>query len=234
MSAYRSEATPALGALIADHRPRSFGRIAISIFFLLVAIVIDLASLASPPHGVNQWLILILWGILAPAIALLSLFGRKPEHVRIHEHALVVGARIVPWDELVELRTHRYLAGRRTLKPVLDRHYLRTRDGQSLEVRCGLVDLDGLLEQMRARTLERMLSEARERLAAGETVAFGKLSLDGTSIRTADTTLPRASIESISFEGPGQTLTIKGKGSAWLEAPLEDVGNPHVLLALLR
>lgn len=233
MSAYRAAEAPALGPLIADYRPRSLPRILVAILFILIGAFTLLGAVASPPHGVRHWLIVLVWGGLFPAAGLLALFGRKPDRVRIHELAVVIGDRVVPWDDVVAIRTHRYLSTRgRPIRPVLDRHYFSTRDGQLFEARCSMVDLDGLLAQLRARTLEPLVAAARLRLDAGETLTFGELTLTPDAVGSSGVSIPRASVESATFEGLDQNVTIKGKGSAWLEAPLKDVPNAHVLLAL--
>ncbi|MBI2388189.1 MAG: hypothetical protein HYV09_01120 [Deltaproteobacteria bacterium] len=237
--AYRTPEPKELGPLLGDFRPRNAGRIVASILLLLIGAMVDLGAIVSGQMSWNGWIVVAVWGVVFPAVGLLMLFGRKPDRVRVHELALVSGEGrgevTTSWTDVVELRTRRHLGGRRQhLSAVLDRHFVRTRDGGVHELRCALVDLEALLELLRARTIEPLLTDARERIDRGETVSFGALSLDADGVRTADGALGWPSIEEVAFEGPAQSVAIKGRAGKWLEAPLDEVPNAHVLRALSR
>lgn len=237
---YRTPERQEPGPLLADFRPRNAGRIVAAIALLLIGLMVDLGAIASGGVSGTGWMVVLVWGVAFPAVGLLMLFGRKPDRVRVHEHALVTGEGrgevVTSWSDVVELRTRRHLGGRRqNVRAVLDRHFLRTRDGASREVRCALVDLEALLRLLRARTIEPLLTGAREQLARlepGEKLAFGALSLDDAGVRSADGALDWSSIEDVAFDGPAQSVVIKGRDGKWLESPLDDVPNAHVLHAL--
>lgn len=233
MSAYRSAEPTTLGPLIAEHQPTGVGRILVPIVVVVIGLLIDLAAFGSPPRTFNHWAIVLVFGVLAPVFGLLTLFGRQPDTVRVHELGIVTGSWVLPWTEIAELKVRRYVGGRRTTTNVLDRYWLRTRGGETVELRCGNVDLDALLATMRKGTLEPLLAEARSTLESGGKLTFGKLTWDGATLASPDSSIARASIDSATFEGLDHAVVVKGRGSAWIELPLEDVPNAHVLLALL-
>lgn len=231
MSSYREPAPDALGPVLDEARPSRGPLIALSVLFLFIALIIDVSALASPPTSVDRWMTIVVFGIAAPAFALLALFGRRADAVRVHEQGMVVGARAVRWDEIVEVRTKRYPGTTRsTRRPasVLDHYTIRTRGGETLDLRFAFPNNDAILDHIHERTREPL------RRAASLPATFGPITADERGVRSELASLSWSEITGASLEGPLRSVVIRGTGAGWLEYPLAEVPNAHVLLALVK
>ena len=229
MSAYRGAAEPDLGALIEDARPNRGPLNALLVLFLFVALIIDVSALATPPTSIERWMTIILFGVAAPGLVLLARFGRQPDSIRIHELGFFAGGRAVRWDDVVELRTQRYVAGRRgQLRSTLDRLTVRTRAGETFELRFAFGNNDAVLAQLHERTRQHLLA------ATTLPATFGGVTVDESGVRTEFASLRWPEIESATFDGPASQVVIRGTGSGFIEFPLHEVPNAHVLVAIVK
>jgi len=229
VTAYRGAEGPELGPLIEDVRPNRGPVTALLVLFLFIGLIIDLSAIATPPASFDRWLVVVLFGVLAPVLALLARFGRQPDPLRIHELGFVSGAHAVRWDDVVELTTKRYVAGDRTVqRSTLDVHTLRTRDGRTIELRFAFPNNDAVLQHFHARTREHLLSSTT--LPA----KFGVISVDESGVRTEFASLGWSQISRAALDGPASQVIVRGPGSAWIEAPLHEVPNAHVMCALVN
>jgi hypothetical protein len=229
MSAYRGAIAPELGPLIEEARPSRWPLTALTALFVFVAVIIDASALASPPNNIERWMTVILFGIAVPALVLFARFGRQPDSIRIHQLGFVARNHAVRWDELVELRTKRFIGGRNgTYRSVLDRHRLRLRNGEQLDLRFAFANNDAVLDHMRERTREPLLRETT--LPA----KFGAITVDEQGVRTEFASLNWSQIDRAGFDGPLANVVVRGPGSAWIELPLDEVPNAHVLCAIVN
>src|SRR5688500_15491372 len=114
MTAYRGDAGPELGAVVDERRPNRGPLTAFLVLSLFLALIIDASALSSRPTTADRWLVVILFCIAMPGLALFARFGRQPDSLRIHQHGFVAGKHAIRWDDVTEVRTHRYVSGRRT------------------------------------------------------------------------------------------------------------------------
>ena len=230
MSAYRAPDPTSLGALIEDDPPSKVQRYALWAPIVL-GVIIDLNALISRPHG-EGWFVVALGGILFPGFAVLGLLTSKAHRVRIYDDGLVVGegarARASRWDEIGEIYLRPTTSRRNTLA---QHHFLRLRlaDGTSFEFLGELAMRDHIHRHTRARLLE----AAEQQLTAGE-VRFGEVVVDQTGVRTPATSLAWSSIARASVDGQTQSVVIRGPGAAWIETPIRELPNTHVLMELVN
>jgi hypothetical protein len=229
VSAYRGAEGPELGPLVEDVRPNRGPLTALLVLFLFIALIIDVSAIASRPTSFERWLTVLVFGIVVPVLVLIARFGRQPDPIRIHQQGFASGAHAVRWDDVLELRTKRHVAGRRTqLRSSLDINTLRTKSGQTIELRFGFTDNDSVLRQLQERTREHLLA------ATTLPATFGVIIVDDAGVRTDVTTLGWPQVTRAALEGPDSRVVIRGPGSAWIEAPLHEVPNAHVLVALVN
>jgi hypothetical protein len=229
MSAYRGPSQPELGALVEDARPNRGPLIALSVLFLFIALIIDVSAFATPPTTTERWLTIVLFGVLAPVLALVALFGRKPDALRVHELGFVSGTHAVRFDDVVEMRTQRYVAGnRRQMRSTLDRYTFKTKSGETFELRLAFPNNDAVLGLLQERMRPHLIA------STSLPAKFGPVTVDDAGVRTEFASLKWSEIERASFDGPASQVVIRGPGSAWIELPLHEVPNAHVLTALVN
>lgn len=227
MSAYRATGENELGPLIVEAHPRRTR----ALFWALLAIglLADLGALLSRPKGVDGWMTVLFLGVAFPVVALLGLFGRQADSVRLHELGFVARGRAVRWDDVIELRTERSIAGRNgRYRAVLDRYTVRLKNGETLDLRFAFANNDAILDHIRDRTREHLLR------GAAPPMTFGPVTLDDTGVRTEFTSLSWSQIARAGFDGAAHNVVIRGPGSAWIEVPLQEVPNAHVLCAMVN
>jgi hypothetical protein len=229
MSGYRAAAGDELGPLVEEVRPPRVAIRVILVCLLAIGLLADLGALLSPPKGVDGWLTLILIGVAFPVAALVGLFGRQADAVRLHEHGFVARGRAVRWDDVVELRTKRFVAGRNgRYRSTLDRYTIHLKNGETLDLRFAFANNDAVLEHIRERTREHLLR------AAMLPITFGAITVDDAGVRTEFTNLTWSQIARAGFDGAMHNVVIRGPGSAWIEVPLHEVPNAHVLCAMVN
>ncbi len=230
MSAYREPTAPPLGPLIEDVRKPAAQRYVLWIP-IVIGVVIDLSALVSRPHG-EGWLIVALMGILAPSLAILGLLTSRAYRVRIHEDGLVVGdgarARSARWEDIRETLMRPTVSRRNQLAAL---HFFRLvlADGSSLE----FLGAIALRDYIHTRTRTRLMESAKKQLVEGE-VRFGEVVVDASGVRRAETRLGWASIARATSDGQTHSIVIRGPGSSWIEAPIAEVPNTHVLIDLVN
>lgn len=229
VTAYRQSEGVELGPLVVDARPNRGPATALMVLFLFIGLIIDVSALASPPTSFERWLVVIIFGVVFPALGLLGRFGRQPDAVRIHEQGFVSGPHAVRWEDIVEIVTKRHVAGNRTQKrSSLDVHTIKTKDGRTLDLRFGFVDNDAVLRQLHERTREHLLRATK--LPA----KFGAVNVDDTGVRTEFASLGWSQISRAALDGPASQVIVRGPGSAFIELPLHEVPNAHVMCALVN
>jgi hypothetical protein len=228
VSAYRGAEAPDLGPLVEDVRPNRGAVTALLVLFLVIAFIIDASALASRPDNVERWMVVVLFGVVAPALALLARFGRQPDAIRIHQLGFVSGPHAVRWDDVVEIRTRRHIAGKRNqVRSVLDLHTIRTANA-TIELRFAFADNDAVLRQLHERTREHLVRETA--LPA----TFGTITVDESGVRTEFASLAWSQISRAALDPTTGNVIVRGPGSAWIESPVAEVPNVHVLCALVN
>jgi hypothetical protein len=228
VSAYRSAGGPLLGALLEDIKPPRGVRLPL---YGLIGLggAIDVGALLSKP-SFDGWLVVAFAGILMPFVCVLGLLGNKYPRIRIYEEGLIVGEdALARWDDIVEIVTTRVVAGRRS-SAVMDLHALRLASGSSIDA---IDRTNVLLAHLRKRTRDRLLTDARQKLAAGP-LTFGRITVDAEAVFTDVSRIQWGSIEGAHFDGPLDSVVVHGPRGAWIEAPLHEVPNAHVLIELVK
>ena len=158
----------------------------------------------------------------------LSIAGPEAADLRFHERgvAIVRPARTerVRWDEIRELRTL-------TRSPDLEHYRLVTRGEETHEVRIAMPSAVTAFAALHAPTLKHLLAAALAALQEGP-VRFGAVLADERGLHSAFAELRWERIAEIAIQPDGDRLVVRGRDETWMEFPLADVPNPHVLIAL--
>jgi len=158
----------------------------------------------------------------------LSITGPEADDLRFHERgvAIVRPSRTerVRWDELRELRTL-------TRSPDLEHYRLVTRRGETHEIRIAMPSAVTAFTWLHTPTLKHLLAAALASLQEGP-VRFGSVLADERGLRSTFAELRWERIAEIAIQPDGDRLVVRGRDETWMEFPLADVPNPHVLIAL--
>jgi len=162
-----------------------------------------------------------------------SPFDRDGDTLRFHHDGVVIvrgpSTERVRWESVVEIRTS-------ALHRDLERYVVRTTDNQTHVIELKRPDSAISRAQLHDPTLGRLLGDARAALASGS-ARFGPIVVDGAGIRTDLADLRWHRIADIRPQQLGRresVLVILGRDHTWIELPLHDVPNVHVLIALFR
>jgi hypothetical protein len=112
--------------------------------------------------------------------------------------------------------------------------WLERADEAAAHVSPAIADYDRLVKIVQRRTFPRLWADARDRLLAGETIAFGDLEVTPAGLRHTSKKLPWKEFKEL-IVAQGK-LTVK-KTNGWMPWAVLDVSkvpNPHVLFALVQ
>jgi hypothetical protein len=91
-----------------------------------------------------------------------------------------------------------------------------------------------LVERVQAATFPVLWPRALARFQAGEWVACGPFEASPAGLRFGKSTLPWAEVGEVGITSKNLSVKRKGKWLPWAAKELEEVPNPHVLLALIE
>ncbi len=198
-----------------------------------------------------------LWFVLDDNLGLLGLllvgvgpvlFVHALKYRRLHAVAGSEGVALVENDTVSSCRWQDVHTVRETLltgeaQTVLqasargENHVFRLscRDGTELVFRSFLDDLPWLGQIIQHETLAYLLPPAIAALKSGEMLDFGPLGIDSEGLRSGpEKRLAWDEIAEVKTANGVLTVTMRGKRWAWFKAPLSEVPNAHVLLALVQ
>lgn len=163
-----------------------------------------------------------------------SFFDRASDGLRFHDDGVVIvrhdeTTELIRWDSIVEVCT---IAHGRDC----EEYVLRT-NRSTHRVRLTRPGSDIARARLHEATLARLLAAAHAELREGS-VSFGPLVVDVVGIRTEFTDLRWHRIADVRAQQlagkAGIGLVVHGRDGTWIELPLRDVPNEHVLIALSR
>ena len=109
---------------------------------------------------------------------------------------------------------------------------LSSRDGREIVFNENLSRLREMRELVEGNTLKVMLPPAMEALEADETIGFGPVSVSAEGVHCGEQTLPWAGYESAEIAQGNLLVKATGARRPFCKAPLAEVPNVHVLIAL--
>jgi hypothetical protein len=215
---------------------------------LLLALAVAGALLAAVPLACSgwEWIVLLFYcPLLGLPLALCGALGCLNAVESIGMTVTVQGdelavwrwwsARFYPWAKMTTLYnrgSHAHLGGKNRW-PL--GYGVRMEDGRRLSLD-HVAGLERLGQAIEAATVNRLLARAIEQCRAGQTVYFGRLSVNAQGIVKGDFTLPWGEMTSHSFDGDGWlTIACQGKEwKDWIVVSPNKVYNLHVLLKLIE
>lgn len=144
------------------------------------------------------------------------------------------------WRDIQAIRETQVAGDAQTVLPAAARgenHVFRVTgwDGVEMVFRSFLDDLPWLGEILRHETLPYLLPPALSDLEQGEVLDFGPLSIDAEGLRAGeDRRLRWHELQDVESANGALIVKQAGKWRAWFKAPLGQVPNAHVLLALIQ
>ncbi len=174
------------------------------------------------------FVVLPLAGVVATILALRT----KDDRIEVRErglHAKVRGTeRSVPFDEIRAV-TSRVV---RTRGGVVHDHRVRWTGGERA-IDHSFGDVERLLDAIREQTVERLVAQVRDELAAGRAVPFGPWTLHPDALEVRGARLPLQLLGKVDLRAGVLRVHGKGHATSWAEQGVADVPNVHVLLAVL-
>ncbi len=155
---------------------------------------------------------------------------RAPAALTLDERALRLGPLAVPYADIASMR-HRHNR---------DHLLLTLADGRRLRLRLAIWgDADALLDLLEARVGGNLEADARRRIDAGATVAFGAVGMNAAGLVHKGQQIPWASIDTIRTQSDSEgmetdeTLIVVARGKTH-RIDRSGIDNEPVLLACLR
>jgi hypothetical protein len=169
--------------------------------------------------------------VLAVALIVYTSAVGGGELVRVHANGILdlrVGPRAVRWEEMQSLTATTSGDGREIL-----RHVLRTTDGVSVSLGPSIGGVLDLVDEVRVRMAEHQLPEVRARIAEGDVVHFGAMTVNEQGISVGPRVVAWDDMAEI--EADAAEIVIRGKGGERVAAArLADVPNAFLLAEMLH
>lgn len=193
---------------------------------------LSLIDPATPALVTASYAVLFVVLPLAGIVSTIQAVRTRRDRVDVRERGLVATVRGT--EQRIPFREIRAVTSRvvRTRGGVVHDHRVRWTGGE-LRIDHSFGDVERLLSAIREATLERLVEDARDELAAGRSVRFGPWTLHPDALEVRGARLPRDLLGSVDLSAG--VLRVRGKGhtESWAEQDVADVPNVHVLLAVL-
>jgi len=208
------------------------------IIALAVAVAFAQRGTADPGQGVLD-VFLPLLGLLGLVVTAWGLL-HVGERLVVYENGFVHRkTNVVRWDQVGSVRPRWQrerdiddLSGM-TPHDVLSRVTVGTDEGHMLVLTRSLSDLGRICADIEMATLERMMRQSRARLASGEIVRFGPVSVRRDGVGQDDDIRPWSQVGEVDLREGRLTAKVRDGHERFIEAPRNAIPNLHVLGALL-
>jgi hypothetical protein len=212
-------------------------------------------------HGPARFDHIVLLVLIGPPITGLSLLGHLYRTRGLCVLAYPTGllrlqrgeVESYPWDEVTEVRLKadagtfvilrdeagETLSGWLEVEPptfqLWNAHLtVRRADGTTAKLTPAVGGYPDLVAHVQRETFRALWPKTLARFRAGERVEFGPLEVSRTGLRYEKNLLPWADLSEVAVSSKHLNVKRKGKWLPWVSKDLDEVSNPHVLLALIE